>query len=337
MPAEWEPHRATWFSWPHNRETWPDELDRVEAALIPAVRALARHETVYLNVLDDAHERHVRALLDEGWQGPADAVRFVHLPTNDAWIRDHGALFICRDHEGRREVAATDWGFNSWGGKYPPWDLDNAVPRRMADLLGVRRFEADLILEGGSIDTNGQGVLLTTASCLLNPNRNPGRSKAEIEQYLHDYLGIRYVCWLGDGIVGDDTDGHVDDITRFVAEDTVVTVVETDRGHPNHAPLQENLERLRALTLPNGNPLRLMTLPMPAPVMLKGEVMPASYANFYIGNGVVLLPVFDDPQDAAARDVLQACFPDREIVPIPCREVIWGLGALHCLTQQVPR
>lgn len=334
MPAEWAPHQATWLSWPHNEETWPDELPRVEATMAQAVAALAPHETVHINVNDAGHERHVRAVLDDA--GVRGDVRLHRIPTNDAWVRDHGAIFVVRNGDAGREVAATDWGFNSWGGKYPPFDLDNAVPARMAGVLGVPRFAADIILEGGSIEVNGAGQLLTTEACLLNPNRNPHLDRDAIEARLRAYLGVREVLWLGDGIVGDDTDGHVDDITRFAGDDTILTVVEPDRESPNHAPLQENLERLHAMRTADGRPFRIVELPMPAPVRLKGEVMPASYANFYVANGVVLLPVFGDPRDAEAEAIVRRAFPTREVVPIRCNDVIWGLGAFHCLTQQVP-
>ncbi|NGP52640.1 agmatine deiminase family protein [Thioalkalivibrio sp. XN8] len=331
MPAEWAPHQATWISWPHNPDTWPGVLQQAEAAMAQAVTALAAGETVRINVLDAEHEAHVRGLLGAIAETPA--VVFHAIPTNDAWCRDHGAIFV-RDDAG--ELAAVDCGFNAWGGKYPPWDLDDAVPAQMAAALGLRRFEAGMILEGGSIDVNGAGTLLTTEQCLLNPNRNPGLDRADIEARLELLFGARQVLWLGDGIVGDDTDGHVDDITRFVAEDTVVTAVEPDPADPNHAPLAENLERLRAMRLPDGRPLRIIELPMPEPVELEGDRLPASYGNFYIANQVVLLPVFDQPRDAEAARILQPCFPDRRVVPIRANELVVGLGAFHCLTQQVP-
>jgi agmatine deiminase len=330
MPAEWEPHQATWLSWPHNLETWPEDLDRVEGALARAVRALAPRETVRINVHDTGHERHVRAVLDDA--GAGGDVRFHHIPTNDAWIRDHGAIFVVSNGS----LAATDWGFNSWGGKYPPWDLDDRVPQQMADVLGVPRFEADIILEGGSIEVNGRGLLLTTESCLLNPNRNPHLSRPEIEDRLRRFLGVEQILWLRDGIIGDDTDGHIDDLTRFIRHDAVVTVVEEDPGRENYIVLRENLERLQSMRTPDGRPLNIVPLPMPEPVTLRGEQMPASYANFYVANGVVLVPIFEDPRDGDALQILARCFPGRDVIPIDCRDVIWGLGALHCLTQQVP-
>ena len=329
MPAEWAPHQATWISWPHNPETWPGALPQAEAAMAQAVKALAGGETVRINVLDEDHEAHVRDLLGSG----AQAVAFHHVPTNDAWCRDHGAIFV-RDAAG--QLAAVDCGFNAWGGKYPPWDLDDLVPARMADILDLPRIDGGMILEGGSIDVNGCGALLTTEQCLLNENRNPGLSRAEIEARLCRLFGVRQVLWLGEGIIGDDTDGHVDDITRFVAEDAVVTVVEPDPEDPNHAPLAENLERLRGMRLHDGRPLRIIELPMPEPVEFHGTRLPASYGNFYIGNEVVLMPAFDQPRDAEAERILAACFPGRRIVPIRSNELVLGLGAFHCLTQQVP-
>lgn len=326
MPAEWGPHQATWLSWPHNLETWDAEkLAAVERVLARAVRVLAPGEAVRINVLDADHEAHVRQVV-----GPVANVQYHRFPTNDAWCRDHGAVFIVRN-DATHPLAAIDWGYNAWGGKYPPYDLDDAMPRRMAEALDVPRFEGGMILEGGSIEVNGAGLLLTTAECLLNPNRNPGCSRAEIEARLQAMLGVTDVRWLVGELAGDDTDGHIDNLTRFVRTDTVVTAVEDDPADENYAPLQENLARLRAI-----KGLRVETLPMPAPVYVSGRRMPAGYANFYIGNRAVLMPAYGDSNDAAARDILLSFFPNRRIVPLDCRHVIWGLGAFHCLTQQVP-
>ncbi len=330
MPAEWAPHRATWFSWPHSAETWPDELPAVEAALAFAVRALAQHEAVHVGTLGGAHRQHLAELFDA--HGVRGAVTLHDVPTDDAWARDHGAIFV-KDAAGA--LVATRWGFNSWGGKYP-YDQDAQVAHAMARLFETPVVEGGMILEGGSIEVNGAGTVLTTEACLLNPNRNPGLTRADIEARLSDFLGAQHVIWLGDGVAGDDTDGHIDDLTRFVDAETVVTVLEEDPRDANFDPLRENLERLRAARLPGGRPLRIETLPMPAPVVSKGERLPASYANFYVANGVVLLPVFGDPNDRVAVETMQRLFPAREIVPVPCRDVVWGLGALHCLTQQIP-
>lgn len=333
MPAEWEPHQATWLSWPHNRDTWPGKFEPVEPVMVQAVAALSRSELVRINVLDEAHEKHVAGLLDG--RVNSERVAFHRFPTNDAWCRDHGAIFVT-DPQSAEPLLALDFRFNSWGEKYPPFDLDDAIPPQMAAALGVPCRRIDVVLEGGSIEVNGAGALLTTESCLLNPNRNPGMRREEIEDLLCARLGVRQVLWLGDGIVGDDTDGHIDDLTRFVADNTVVTVVEDDRGDPNHAPLAENRERLATLRLADGRPLQVIELPMPAPVEYDGERLPASYANFFIGNRVVLMPAFADPADEVARQALAPLFPGREIVPIDCRDLVLGLGTFHCLTQQVP-
>lgn len=335
MPAEWEPHQAVWLSWPHKRESWPGKFETVEPVVASAVAALAGSELVRINVLDGGHEAHVARLLAAHGVDLA-GVRFHRFPTNDAWCRDHGAIFVVRETDGRRELAATDWDYNAWGGKYPPFDRDVEIPRRMAEALGVPRFVGDMVLEGGSIDVNGAGVLLTTEQCLLNPNRNPHLTRPDIEARLREFLGVRTIWWLGDGIVGDDTDGHVDDLTRFVAEDTVVTVVEDDPGDANYPMLQENLERLRSLRMPDGRPLRIVTLPMPEPVVYEDQRLPASYANFYIGNAVVLQPTFNCPRDRAAVETVQRCFPTRRVVGIDCTDLVWGLGTFHCLSQQVP-
>lgn len=331
MPAEWAAHRATWFSWPHNVETWPEELPQVETSLSHAVRALAEGETVHLGTLDEAHRQHVAETLERHGAGRNVVLHLA--PTNDAWARDHGAIFVRDTHTGG--LVATRWGFNSWGGKYP-YALDAEIAPQMAAAFGTPLVEGGMILEGGSLDVNGSGTLITTTACLLNENRNPHLSPDQIEARLRDYLGATHVLWLGDGIAGDDTDGHVDDLTRFVSEDTVVTIVERDRTDENYAALAENRERLETMRLADSTPLKVVELPTPAPVVIRGERMPASYANFYIGNAAVLLPVFDDPQDAAAAAILQGLFPSRKVVPIPFRDGIWGQGALHCLTQQIP-
>ena len=334
MPAEWEPQQAVWLSWPHNRNSWPGKFETVEPVMVRAVAALTAGETVRINVLDADHEQRVRGLLSAG--GIHGGVVFHHFPTDDAWCRDHGAIFLIRDRNGRRELAACHWEYNAWGGKYLPYDQDAQIPRRMAEALGVPRFEGGMVLEGGSIEVNGAGVLMTTEQCLLNRNRNPNLSRGEIERRLSDFLGVDTVIWLGEGIAGDDTDGHIDDLTRFVAPDTVVTVVEVDPADENYRPLRDNLERLRAIRLPGGRPLRTIPLPMPAPVYHDGRRLPASYANFYIGNRVVLLPVFRCAADGGAVETLQRCFPDRRVVAIDCTDLVWGLGTFHCLTQQVP-
>jgi agmatine deiminase len=331
MPAEWEPHAATWLSWPRREGiSFPHSYDRVMPALRAMVAALLDSEPVHINACNGAHEAEARAAL-EGL--PNERLTFHNIPSNEPWCRDHGPIFLTRDQEPR--LAVVDWDYNAWGGKYPPCALDEAVPTRVAENLSLPVFYPHMILEGGAIEVNGAGALLTTEGCMLNPNRNPELSRTQIEERLRDYLGVREVLWLGEGIAGDDTDGHIDDLTRFVSERAVVTLVEEDESDANHAPLQENLERLRGLTI-EGEPLEIMTLPMPARLVREDLRLPASYANFYIANKSVLLPTFADPNDAVAIDVLARVFPTRRVVPIDCRELIWGLGAFHCLTQQQP-
>lgn len=341
MPAEWSEHEATWLTWPHCEDTWPGAVEAVVPAYVAMIEALRGGETVHVNVLSADHREQVAERLRQAniATGEGEAVRLHVQPTDDEWVRDYGALFVTRPatehHPAAR--AATDWLFNSWGEKYDRIEKNNRLPERMAALHGDPLISCPIVMEGGSIDVNGRGALLTTESCLLNPNRNPGLSKAEVEAWLHAGLGTTDVLWLGDGIAGDDTDGHVDDMTRFVAPDTVVTTVEPDPTDDNHRPLKDNLERLRAARLTDGSPLRVIELPMPAPVEREGRRLPASYANFLIANRAVLLPVFNDPNDDVAAETLAHCFPDRTIARIPARDLVWGLGACHCLSQQVPR
>jgi agmatine deiminase len=335
MPAEWEPHRGTWLSWPHKQASWPGKFPPVPAIFARMVRHLADHEEVHINVAGPALEEEVRRLLaDTG--GDTGNVFFHYHPTNDAWCRDHGPIFIQRQIGSTVEEAVVDWGFNAWGGKYPPYDLDDLIPTRIAEELGLPVFHPGIIMEGGSIDVNGRGTLLTTEACLLNPNRNPELGRADIEDCLRGYLGVSHILWLGEGIAGDDTDGHVDDLTRFVDATTVVTVVEEDPADENYEPLQANLERLHEMTDQDGRALRVVTLPMPRALWHEGQRLPASYANFYIANRVVLLPTYDPARDVEAIATLQQLFPDREVIGIDSTDLVWGLGAFHCVTQQWP-
>ncbi len=338
MPAEWEPHAATWLSWAHNPDNWPG-MNLPEQIWVPYVQmiaALARSEPVYINVNDDTMATTVQTILAAA--GVHENIHLVPIPTNFPWCRDHGTIFVQRTPAAPSHLPplrGVVWQFNAWGSKYPLPD-DSRAAARMATEMGVDTVAGGMVLEGGAIDVNGAGTLLTTESCLLNPNRNPHMNKAAIEERLKAMLGVSQIIWLGEGIAGDDTDGHVDDITRFVAPDTVLTVVSNDPDDSNYAPLQANLRRLRAARDQNGKRLRVRTLPMPPPITHNGERLPASYANFYIANRVVLLPTFGASTDATAQQVVQACFPEREVVPIDCHNVVWGLGACHCLTQQVP-
>lgn len=332
MPAEWEPHAATWLSWPRREGiSFPDSFDRVLPTLRAMVEALVESEKVCVNVCNGAHEAEAREVL----RGlPMERISFHSIPTNEPWCRDHGPIFLTRDLDPK--LAIVDWDYNAWGNKYPPFDLDEVVPTRLAQVLNVPVFYPRMILEGGAIDVNVAGALLTTESCLLNPNRNPNLRREEIEQRLRDFLGMREILWLGDGIAGDDTDGHIDDLARFVSERTVVTVVEENRDDENYAPLQDNLARLRRMKI-GGRKIDIVTLPMPKKIVREGLRLPASYANFYIANTCVLVPTFADSADEVALSILRDCFPHRRVIGIDCRELIWGLGTFHCLTQQQPR
>ena len=294
------------------------------------VEALTGSEQVCINVCNSAHEAEARAVLS---RLAMERITFYRVPTNEPWCRDHGPIFLTRDRDPR--LAVVDWDYNAWGNKYPPFDLDEVVPTRLAEILILPVFYPHMILEGGSIEVNGGGALLTSESCLLNKNRNPNLSRPEIEQRMRDYLGVSDILWLGDGIAGDDTDGHIDDLTRFVSERTIVTVVEENRADENYEPLKKNLERLREMKIA-GRKLDILTLPMPKKIVREGLRLPASYANFYIANTCVLVPTFADPNDEAALSLLRQCFPDRRVIGIDCRELIWGLGTFHCLTQQQP-
>jgi agmatine deiminase len=334
MPAEFAPHRGTWLSWPHKEASWPGKFDPVPAIFAEIVGALVRREEVHINATEEI-EQAARLTLNAA-AVPLANVSFHGHPTDDSWCRDHGPIFLQREGNGRREEMILDWGYNAWGGKYPPFDQDDAIPTRIGAELDIPVVAPGPVLEGGSIDVNGLGTLLTTEQCLLNPNRNPELTKHEIERHLADYLGVTHILWLGDGIEGDDTDGHVDDLTRFVDPVTVVTAVEDDPRDANYRPLQDNLERLRHMTDQDGRPLRIVELPMPPAFFHEGQRLPASYANFYIANGVVLLPGYERARDEAARAVLQPLFPDRVVVIIDCLDLVWGLGAIHCVTQQWP-
>jgi agmatine deiminase len=334
MPAEWSPHAATWISWPHNPQTWPGRLASAEQTMAHAVSALSTGEQVHINVLDHAHQQQVLGHLRLAGANMA-AVRLHLAPTNDAWCRDHGAIFVTRDNP-CAPLAALNFGFNAWGGKYPPWDLDDAIPPTMAHILGVPCYDIDMIVEGGSIDVNGDGALLTTEQCLLNANRNPSMNREDIEHGLRSHLGVTQIIWLGEGILGDDTDGHIDDIARFVSRECVLSAT-APRGDANHLQLTENLARLRETRLADGTALVVRELPMPQHHDQHDCALPASYANFYIGNEVVLMPAYGGHGDEVAAGVIASCFPGRKLRAIDCRDLVYGLGALHCLTQQVPR
>lgn len=336
MPAEWHPHSATWLSWPKDPETWPDRVPQVEEIFLQMMAALAPNEIVNLLVNHAEAEAAVRAR--SVFPG-SENVRYHQIPTVDSWIRDYGPNFLSND---KNQLAYNDWIFNAWGNKYEELKRDDSIPARLESLLTVPRFTPGIVMEGGSIEVNGAGCVLTTEQCLLNPNRNPHLSKDEIEQYLKSYLGVEKVLWLGEGIVGDDTDGHIDDIARFVAPNVIVCAVEDDPEDANYKLLQDNLKRLRSMTDVKGQPFEIVSLPMPGVVggtstdNCNLDRLPASYANFYIANEVVLAPVFGHANDSRAVETLKRLFPHRRVVAINCEPLVWGMGTIHCVSQQQP-
>ena len=335
FPAEWHPHRATWLSWPHKEASWPGKLETVYRPYSLFIKEVSAGEQVCINVADDAMQALATAHLMEAGVD-LSKITFYHHPTDDAWCRDHGPAFLLNPDADARKLVV-DWGYNAWGNKYPPYEQDDVIPTLVAKALDLPVVHPGIVMEGGSVDFNGKDTVLTTTACLLNKNRNPQLSQQQIETYLCEYYGVSQVLWLGDGIVGDDTDGHIDDITRFVNEDTVVTVVETNRADENYTLLQDNLKSLQKMRLADGRPLNIVELPMPTPVVYEDQRLPASYANFYIANAAVVVPTYRDAvNDQRALDILAACFPDRKVVGIDSTDVIWGLGSWHCLSQQEP-
>lgn len=344
FPAEWERHEGTWFSWPRPEGiSFPGKYHTVPENLVRIFIEVARRERVHINIPNENYEYIVRGHLAE-YGFPRELlrrVRFHFVPTNEAWCRDHGPAFVVRDGGGRgkgkRRVAVVDWGFNAWGGKYPPYDSDDNVPTRVAAELGLPVFYPGIVMEGGAIDVNGAGTLLTTTDCLLNKNRNPDLSKEQIEQYLKDYYGQRHVCWLTGGIEGDDTDGHVDDLARFISPGKIVVGLEEDPKSPNYRVLRRVRKQLEGLRDQDGRAFEIVEIPMPGAVVHDGEQLPATYVNFAFVNGAVLVPTYRDKRnDRRAMEILSQHLPGREVVGVDCTELIWGLGAIHCLSQQVP-
>jgi agmatine deiminase len=332
MPAEWDAHAATWLAWPHNPDTWLDKLAAAAPVWCEMVRALVPHEPVNILVNSvEAREGAAAALAQA--KVPTANVRFHRIPTNDAWIRDFGPIFV---HAPGGEQVILDWRYNAWGGKYPPYDDDDKVRVRVAETLGLRYHSPGLTLEGGALEVNGRGTLLTNERSLINDNRNPGRSRSQIEAVLKESLGVRKVLWICSDMAGDETDGHIDIMARFVDPTTVVVMVEEDPKDDNYEPLQDNLRRLQSMTDQDGQPLRVVPLKMPRRMDYKHLRLPSSYANFYIANGVVLVPVYGDPQDKTALETLSRLFPGREMAAIDSHELLIGGGAIHCVTQQQP-
>ncbi|MFA7081391.1 MAG: agmatine deiminase family protein [Bacteroidales bacterium] len=333
FPAEWHRHESTWLSYPHNENSWPDKIHTIFPSYNLFIKELAKGELVNINILNDEMLKRVNSELSSIGTKMSN-IRFHMFQTNDAWCRDHGPAFLINEKENKRAIV--DWDYNAWGDKYP-YDLDTKIPSLIANKLNLETFEPGIVMEGGSVDFNGRGTLITTTACLLNENRNPKFNQAQIEEKLMNFYGVENIIWLGDGVEGDDTDGHVDDITRFVNEDTVITVVEEDKNDDNYAPLQENLKILNQSRLENGKQMNIVELPMPQPFYFEDERLPASYANFYIANESVIVPVFNSKNDNKAIYILEECFKDRKVIGIDSTEIIWGLGSFHCLSQQEPK
>jgi agmatine deiminase len=334
FPAEFAPHQSTWLSWPHKEASWPGKIDSIFPSYIEFIKKLSRFESVSINVVDAIMENSARNLLLQNNADLSNVFFHIH-PTNDAWCRDHGPAFLLNKND-KSKKAIVDWNYNAWGNKYPPFDLDDVIPTLIGKKLGLPVFNPGIIMEGGSVDFNGAGTVITSTACLLNPNRNPHLSQIEIEEYLINFYGQEQVLWVDEGIVGDDTDGHIDDTVRFINEDTVVTVVEENINDDNYPLLQHNLTQLRKMRLLNGKQLNILELPMPDDVIWEDQRLPASYANFYIANNQVIVPTFRGPKDEKAIHILETCFPNREIVGIDSTDIIWGLGSFHCLSQQEP-
>ncbi len=328
-PAEWEPHAATWLAWPHKPETWPGHFEPIAAVWAKLAETLSRFEPVHILAGGEAVLREARSLV-----GHLPNVILHDVPTNDVWARDHGPMFLAAPAD--QPSALIEWEYNAWGGKYPPFDLDNQVPAYVAEQTKRKRFAPGIILEGGAVDGNGQGTVLTTEPCLLNPNRNPHLSQHEVEQYLADYCGARKVLWLAGEIEGDDTDGHIDELARFVGPTTVVCAVDNNQSDVNYEPLQDNFRRLNSMRDADGRPLEVIPIPMPQARYVDDQRVPACYMNFYIGNGVVIVPQFADPADREAIATLARLFPEREVIGLDAVDLVWGLGAFHCITQQQP-
>jgi agmatine deiminase len=334
FPAEWEKHSATWLSWPHKEESWPGKIKSIYSIYSRFIKTVAELEIVNININDEKTKTEAEQYLNrEG--ADMSRIKFHFHPTNDAWCRDHGPAFLINPKAKNKKIII-DWGYNAWGGKYPPFDLDDVIPTRVAEYYKIPVYYPGIVMEGGSVDFNGKGTVLTTTSCLLNKNRNPHLTQSQIEKYLTDFYGVDQILWLGDGIVGDDTDGHIDDITRFVNEDTVVTVVEENKSDENYHILQENLKLLKSMRLLNGKQLNVIEIPMPSAVVYDGQRLPASYANYYICNSAVIVPTFRDKNDEKAIEILKSCHPDRKVIGLDSTDIIWGLGSFHCLSQQEP-
>jgi agmatine deiminase len=334
FPAEFAPHAATWLSWPHKEASWPGKIHTIFPYYSLFVKELTKGEKVCINVNDSAMKEFAVACLLQA-EVDLSKVEFFFHPTNDAWCRDHGPAFLINPQAEQKKIIV-DWGYNAWGNKYPPFDLDDNIPTLIGKHYNLPVFYPGIVMEGGSVEFNGKGTLMTSTACLLNPNRNPHLDQQQIEKYLCDYYGVEQILWIDEGIVGDDTDGHIDDTVRFVNEDTVLTVVEENKADENYQLLQTNLQQLKQMRLLNGKQLNIVELPMPDELVYDDQRLPCSYANFYIANKSVIVPIFNCSKDDKALQVIQSCFPGRQVVGIDSTEIIWGLGSFHCMSQQEP-
>ncbi len=334
FPAEFAPHAATWLSWPHKEESWPGKMETVYPPYAAFVKELVKGEKVNINVNDEQMKLFAQEKLSVAGVDLSKVEFFLH-PTNDAWCRDHGPAFLVNPAALQKKIIV-DWGYNAWGNKYPPFDLDDMIPTLIARQYNIPVFYPGIVMEGGSVDFNGKGTLISSTCCLLNKNRNPQLNRQQIEYYLYEYYGVEQVLWVHEGIVGDDTDGHIDDTVRFVNEDTVIVTVEENKQDENYGLLQKNLEQVKTFRLTDRRPLNIIELPMPDEVFYEGQRLPASYANFYIANRSVIVPTFRSKKDERALQIIRDCFPQRNVVGIDSTDIIWGLGSFHCLSQQEP-
>jgi agmatine deiminase len=333
FPAEFAKHEATWLSWPHKEASWPGKINTIFPYYSQFIKELAKSEVVRINVVDEKMKAFALEHIQNAGADISKIEFFIH-PTNDAWCRDHGPAFLINEKE--KKKAIVDWNYNAWGGKYPPYDLDDVIPTLIGKHYGLEVFYPGIIMEGGSVEFNGAGTVMTSTACLLNPNRNPHLTQQQIEEYLCNYYGMEQVLWVDEGIVGDDTDGHIDDTVRFTNEDTVITVIEENKNDENYELLQHNLKQLKQMHLLNGKQLNIVELPMPDELIYNDQRLPCSYVNFYIANHAVIVPTFRCSKDDNALQIIQSCFPTREVVGIDSTEIIWGLGSFHCLSQQEP-
>ena len=333
FPAEFAPQEAMWLSWPHKEASWPGKIDTIYPVYAKFIGLIAEAQKVRINVADAAMkafaEKHLMAV-----NGNLNNVEFYFNPTNDAWCRDHGPAFVVNYAEKKKSIV--DWGYNAWGNKYPPFDLDDVVPTLIGKHLNIPVYHPGIVMEGGSVEFNGKGTVMTSTACLLNPNRNPHLNQQQIEEYLCNFYGMQQVLWVDEGIVGDDTDGHIDDTVRFINEDTVIAVIEENKNDENYQLLQHNLQQLKVMRLLNGKQLNIVELPMPEELIYEDQRLPCSYANFYIANRSVIVPTFRSARDEKAMQIIQSCFPNREVIGIDSADIIWGLGSFHCLSQQEP-